>query len=136
MRPMSDRRRRREEAARPVREALKARVRRCEVCLERREPWQLAAHEIGLARGGLRQKALDQLYALLLVCRSPFPVDCHRLTQNEPEARQLARLRLSRPQDYDLTAFLRLTRPNAPLRLLPADVEAEIDYLRLLRGDR
>jgi len=122
-----------------VRTALKARVGRCEVCGRPRNVRDLAAHEIGRARGGVRQKALDQLYALLVVCRCPdfaTGCDCHRLTQAEPEARQLARLSLSRPEDYDLPAFLALTRPNAPLRILPAEIEAEIACLRLLRGDQ
>ena len=133
---MSERRRAREEAARPVREALKARVRRCEVCLATCEPMMLAVHEI--ANGPLRQAALDQLYAVLAVCWGPnywTQVDCHRLIQNEPEARQLARLLICRPEDYNLPAYLKLTRPGAPRRITEAEVMAEVAYLERTRPE-
>lgn len=136
MRQMSERRRMREEAARPVRDALKRRVRMCEVCLGTCEPMMLAVHEI--ANGPLRQAALDQLYAVLVVCWGPnywTGDDCHRLTQNEPEARQLARLLICRPEDYNLPAYLKLTRPGAPRRITEAEVRAEVAYLERTRPE-
>ena len=92
--------------------------------MKKRDAEFLAGHEI--ANGPLRQKALDKRYAVLVVCRYPYfrtQRDCHRLVQNEPEAKQLARLWLSRPDDYDLVAYLELTRPNAPLRIEQWEVD-------------
>ncbi len=127
MRHMSERRRLRAAEAEPVREALRQRG-RCEVCcLTGRLPEQLAVHEI--ARSALRQKALDQRYAVLVVCRGPDFIrqtDCHRAVQDEPEARQLARLLVCRPEDYNLPAYLKLTRPGAPRRITEAEVTAEL----------
>lgn len=82
----------------------------------------LAVHEI--ARGPLRQKALDQLYAVLVVCGV-----CHeRLGSRKkwPESKQLAVLKCSRPQDYDLEAYCRLVNENAPYRITEDEVDAYI----------
>ncbi len=135
LRHMSDRRREREDEARPTRVALKERLRRCEVCGRQRETWELAIHEI--SNGPLRQTSLDLLFALLAVCFGPnfaAQTDCHRITQEEPETRQLARLWLSRPEDFDLKAYLTMTRPAAPNRILPLEVAIEAATLRLERN--
>ncbi len=113
-----------------VRDALKAEVCMCEVCLRKRDPEQLAGHEI--ANGPLRQKCLDLRFALLVVCREPIwrtREECHRTVQNEPEARQLARLWLSRDYDFDLAAYNNLVNPRAPERITQDEVDVEIELL-------
>lgn len=87
------------------RRALVARVGRCECCgfdPQRVRPgmirWEIRCHEI--ARGVHRQKALDKRYAILVVCPP-----CHDDVDGWSEARQLAVLRRSRPQDFDLDAY-------------------------------
>jgi len=127
MRHMSERARLRADEAEPVRAALRRRG-VCEVCCRRGLlPEMLAVHEI--ANGPLRQKALDLTYAVLVVCRQPdfrSQTDCHRTVQNEPEPRQLARICVFRPEDYNLPAYLRLTRPQALRRISEAEVMAEL----------
>lgn len=84
-------------------------VGRCEIC--NHEPgraklgqidWRLCCHEI--ANGPHRQKALDKPYAILVVC---WWCNSERLTDKRlwPIARQLAALKRSRLQDYNLTRF-------------------------------
>jgi len=80
--------------------------------------WALYCHEI--ARGIHRQKALDKRYAILVVC----PV-CHDDLDNTaawPEARQLAFLNLSRPDDLDIPAYNALVGWG-PHRITERDVE-------------
>ena len=68
---MSEKRQRRNEQAREFRENLVLRVGKCEICNHR---WQqnppqtrrLCVHEI--ANGPHRHKAIDQAYAVLVVC--------------------------------------------------------------------
>ena len=109
MRPMSKKTAARTDECRPFREQLVLEVGRCEICghdpsrvLSGDVAWALHVHEI--ARGPHRQKALDARYAVLVLCWH-----CHmeRVHGNEdwPEARQLAVLRRSRPQDYDLVSY-------------------------------
>lgn len=130
MRYMSDRARERAEEAEPARVALRQ-LGVCEVCARRNLlPGDLAVHEI--ANGPLRQKALDLTYAVLVVCRHPdfrSQTDCHRTVQNEQEARQLARICVFRPWDYNLPAYLHLTRPAAPRRISEAEVSHEMARL-------
>ncbi len=84
-------------------------VERCEICGH--DPtrassgflaWRMVAHHI--ARGIHREKARVKRCAVLLVCWR-----CHteRVHGNEdwPQSRQLAVLKKSRPEDYDLAAF-------------------------------
>jgi len=117
----------RRRACKPFRETLKHEVGRCEICghdPNRVRPgwvsWVLHVHEI--ARGSHRQKALDKPFAVLVVCYR-----CHseRLDSRAewPEARQLAALKVSRPQDYDLPAFNTLVG-YGPRRVTQADVDA------------
>jgi len=78
-------------------------------------------HEV--ANGPNREKALDKPYAILVLC-----TNCnHQEVEDKrkwPQARQLAVLLRSRPNDYDLVAFNRLVNPNAPNRITPDEVAA------------
>lgn len=126
MRRQSAKFRARKREAKPFRDALKARVGRCEVCFH--DPrrvrsgfiaWNLSVHEI--ANGANRQKALDKAYAVLVVC----PL-CHEKLGGKgeyPESRQLAMLRRSRPGDYDLAAYNRLVC-RAETYITTEDVDA------------
>ena len=105
MRHTSTKRRHRQDEAAPVREELIARVGRCEFCGDDKSA--LCVHEV--LRGSHRQKALDQLYAVLCLC---WP--CHELMGGRPLAEQLAILRRSRREDYDLQAFHALAGRNYP----------------------
>lgn len=137
LKPMSKKRREREDEAVKVRDQLKADAGRCEVCLKPRDVSNLAGHEI--SNGGLRQKSLDKRFAVLVVCRWPDfakQTDCHRTVQNEPEARQLARLYLCRQSDYDLKAFNELVNPRAPNRITQDEVDAEVESLLAARNRR
>lgn len=109
MRHYTQKRRNRNDAVRETRRNLVREVGRCEICGHdpaRVKPgnvaWALHVHEI--ARGPNREKALDQRYAVLVLCWR-----CHveRVHGDEdwPEARQLAVLKRRRPEDYDLAAY-------------------------------
>lgn len=116
MRIKSTKRAKREREAKPFREALVRRIGRCEHCGTGRK---LCVHEI--ANGPNRQKALDQAYAVLVLCWNcnggPFE------NKGEwPEARQLALLLKNRPEDFNLAAYLKLTNPRAPLRITMEEV--------------
>ena len=88
------------------------------------KPWevsQLCCHEI--ANGPLRQKALDQPFALLVLCWwcNGYVVTDKKLW---PEARQLGVLRAKRPNDYDLTAYNALVG-YGPDRITEEDVDVQ-----------
>lgn len=112
--------------ARPFRKALIARIGKCEVCGH--DPnnvrpgwvaWELAVHEI--ANGANRQKALDKPYATLVLCFL-----CHEKLGGKgewPEARQLAVLRRSRGNDFDLPAY-NLLVGRGPDRVTLSEVDA------------
>jgi hypothetical protein len=124
MRSVSNKRRKRNAEAKPVRDELR-RLGRCEICGNVRGRFDV--HEI--CRGVNRDKALDKPYALLLVCRA-----CHDRMDSAsewPEAKQLAALARSRPKDFDLAAYLGLTSPNAPYRIEISEVleHMSTDYL-------
>ncbi len=96
-------------SCRDLRKALVAEVGHCEMCGHdplRVKPggirWQLACHEIG--NGANRQKCLDKRYALLVLC---WLCNSEKATDKAewPEARQLAALKRSRPEDYNLLAY-------------------------------
>ena len=128
MRKMSVKAHERYLAAKPIRDNLRQSVGRCEVC--EKSPHTLDVHEI--SRGVNRQKSLDKLYALLVVCRS-----CHDLlgfAKEWPEARQLALLAERRLFDWDLAAYLELTSPRAPRRI---EVEEVVFFMsdKLLKVD-
>ena len=130
MRHITLKREARERAAAPVRDALRERVGRCEVCGTPKMPNDLAVHEI--ANGPLRVKAIDKLFAVLVVCRLPNfrkQTDCHREVQEWPEPKQLALLYMRRSADYDLTAYLTLTNPRAMQRITQSEVDEQIQIL-------
>lgn len=137
MKRVSAKRRRREAEAKPFRDALKARVGRCEVCLSPRMVDDLAGHEIHNGYAG-RQVSLDKAFGVLIVCREPNyrkQCDCHATVQNESEARQLARLYTVRPSDFDLPAFNAMVNPRASNRITLSEVMAEVRKLTELARD-
>lgn len=123
MKRMSDKARARYAEAKPVRDSLRESVGRCEVCGNMPYFGNVAAldvHEI--SRGVHRQKSLDKLFALLVVCRL-----CHDKLGDAghwPEAKQLALLAEKRLFDWDLRAYLELTNPRAPRRIEMSEVVA------------
>lgn len=133
-------REKREAEAKPFRDYLVAAVGECEHCgcsptnRQGRMPalTRLAVHEI--ASGVHRQKALDKPYAVLVLCwqcnSGPF--------QNRgewSEARQLALLAKRRPGDFDLTAYLELTSPQAMRRIEIAEILEFMDEDYLTKQD-
>jgi hypothetical protein len=100
---------------------LCAEVGRCEGCGKRKRVNELACHE--LLAGPFRQKCLSERCAILVLA-----LCCHAKIQNESKPRQLGRLYLSRPQDFDLAAFLVLWC-RAPGAIEMAEVDAEIANL-------
>jgi ribosomal protein S14 len=118
MRQVSKKRQALMRKAKPVRDALRAEVGRCEICGTTKG--RLDIHEI--CRGVHRQVALDKRFALLVVCRA-----CHEelgSASQWPEARQLAVLARSRSLDFSLSDFLDLTNPRAPRRIEMEEVLA------------
>lgn len=126
MRRRTLKRAKRDRVADKWRKAQIAKVGRCEWCLKKRKPDDLTVHEIGLARGGNRVHAQDKAFSTLVLCK----IGCHQLLQNARETLELAVLKRSRPGEYDLAAHLFLTRPGAPKRIEPWEVEAETRKLR------
>jgi hypothetical protein len=100
--------------------ALKIEVGKCDWCQVPKSPEHLDADEI--ARGPVRSQALDQPYALLVMCRRD-----HDLAQNWSRARRLALLKIRRPLLFDLEAFHKLTDRRFPDL---ADVLREEERLR------
>lgn len=129
IRRQSSKARKRAAEAKPVRTYLIAESKACMICgaSERnlkhhpRETNQLCCHEI--ANGPYRQKALDQPYAILVLC---WHCNQHEVEDKAkwPEARQLALLRDRMSANYDLTAYNHLINPNAPRRIEPHEVDA------------
>lgn len=115
MKRMSDKAKKRYNEARPVREALRSEVERCEVS---GAVGPFDVHEI--CRGVHRQKALDKRFALLVVSRLAH--DELGSASKWPEARQLAILAERRLFDFDLKAYLELTSPRAPNRITLEEV--------------
>ena len=70
-----------------------------------RECSLLCCHEI--ANGPSRQKALDQPYALLVLC---WACNGYEVTNKArwPESRQIALLKYKSPEAYDLAAYNKL----------------------------
>lgn len=115
--PKSERRKKREAEARPVREGLIERVGRCEYCGRRHHG--LEVHEI--LRGGYRQKTQDEQCATLVLCRP-----CHNIMGGRDWAEQLAILRRSRPEDFNLIDFHALAS-----RVKPIHEEVDLWEMRL-----
>lgn len=116
MKRWSDKARKRFNEAKPIRDALREEVGRCEISGATGYP--LDVHEI--CRGVHRQKALDKRFALLVVCRQSH--EELGSASKWPEARQLAILAERRLFDFDLQAYLHLTNPNAPNRITLQEV--------------
>ena len=133
MRNMSAKARARFNEAKPIRDNLRQSVGRCEVCDRAYftgSVTPLDVHEI--SRGVHRQKSLDKLFALLVVCRW-----CHDQlgdARQWSEARQLALLAERRLCDWDLEAYLMLTSPKAMKRI---EIEEVIEHMKpeLLKVD-
>jgi excisionase family DNA binding protein len=120
MRRMSSKAKARFIECKPIRDALRESVGRCEICDRASAP--LDVHEI--SRGVHRQKSLDKLFALLVVCRW-----CHEKlgsAKEWPEARQLALLAERRLYDWDLEAYLMLTSPRAMKRI---EIDEVVKYM-------
>ena len=119
MRSMSAKTRKRIDECREFRLNIREEVGRCEMCRAYPRGLGLSVHEI--CRGAHRLKALDKRYAILVLC-----IACHRQIHNGrepwPEARQLALLKRSRPDDLDLPAYNKLVG-YGPNRLTALDVE-------------
>ena len=125
MRRISKKTAARASECREFRRALVAEVGRCEVCgHDPQRPggirWKLVCHEI--LNGPLRQRCLDKRHSLIVAC---WLCNSDVLTDKAawPEARQLAALLKSRPDDYDLRAHNLLANPSAPYRITERDVE-------------
>lgn len=116
MKRMSDKARKRYHEAKPVREALRSEVGRCEIS---GAVGPFDVHEI--CRGVNRSKALDKRFALLVVCRLAH--EDLGSASKWPEARQLAVLAERRLFDFDLKAYLELTSPRAPNRITLQEVQ-------------
>jgi hypothetical protein len=99
------------------RDGLREMVGRCEWC--GRHNFGLEVHEI--LRGGYRAKTHDQPCCQLVLCR-----DCHELMGGRDWAEQLAILKRSRCEDYNLLAFHALAS-----RCKPDDSEVELWSMRL-----
>ena len=135
MRERSEKRRKRENAARPARQALIALVGECEMCGARPvqgSTWagrRLCVHEI--VGGPHRQALLDRRHSTLVLCWlcNGGPAEDKSLW---PEARQLALLKRSRPEDYDLAAHNACINPRAPRRVTEEEVRI---YLEQFDGD-
>lgn len=119
----------RETAAKPVRQTLIVKHKKCMICGHSpQRPWRnkprelsrLCCHEI--ANGPNRPKALDKPFAILVLC---WWCNAHVVEDKGvwPEARQLALLKRTAPEDYDLAAYNALVNPRAPLRITPNEVE-------------
>jgi hypothetical protein len=108
------------KTAKKIRDSLIKRVGCCEICgTVARMHNPLCCHEI--ANGPCRSLALDKLFAMLVVCWRCNGELCDKASW--PETRQLAVLRLRRPQDYDLAAYNQLVNPRAPDRIREEEVQ-------------
>lgn len=113
----------REREAWQFRYDLCAEVGRCERCMRRKRVNEIACHEI-CSGNGLRQRALDKGYAILVLCQP-----CHDKTQIEKKPRQLARLYLAAQDRFDLLAYNLLVNPKAPKAIELDEVLAEVDLI-------
>lgn len=107
MRQWSKKRQQRWREVEEWRSRFKAEIGMCEVCRKHKAPEYLDGHELCI--GSLRQKALDQRWCVLVVCRP-----CHTMLESLTIPQQLAYLLLSRPEDYDLDEYYRLCQRRWP----------------------
>lgn len=71
----------------------------------------------------MRQKSLDKPFATLVLCWKCNGTDFEDKGE-WPQARQLALLKIRRPEAYDLVAFNEHVNPKAPNRITPEEVAA------------
>jgi hypothetical protein len=124
MRRNTPKRAKRNQDAKVWRDVHRKEVGCCDLCGCRKLDL-LEVHEIGLAGGPNRHKAMDKSYSVLVLC-SGFANDCHAKVQTWPEARQLALMLVKRPESYDLCSHLLLTRPSAIRRITQEEVDIEV----------
>jgi hypothetical protein len=107
MRAISPKRAKRLLEVSDFRRSLVERVGRCEWCWA--DCGGLCVHEI--SQGSSRQASLDEAACVLVLGTA-----CHDLLHRMPEKRQagLALLKLSRPEDYSLSRFWKVTGRNWP----------------------
>jgi len=129
LRRISKKARKRADEARPIRAALLAEHRECQICgASPRRPHRglplgcsaLAVHEI--ADGPSRQACLDKRFGCLVVCWA-CNSGCLKDALAWPESKQLAVLKRDRPQDFDLAAYNMLVNPRAKDRITVAEVD-------------
>lgn len=119
---------RRELAAQPIRKELLESFPACMVCgacpgkPHRNLPSELSSlsvHEIHSGSGN-RNKCLDKLYGLLVLCW----LHNQEMTDRKkwPESRQLAVLKQKAPDNYDLVAYNAMVNVRAPNRITTEEV--------------
>jgi len=116
MRCQSKKRRKLMVAAGPYRDKLIQATGHCQICRGRRK---LSCHEI--LNGPLREKVLTEPSCLLVVCWECNQELCNKTKW--PLPRQLAVLKRTAPQRYNLERVLYLRNPNAPYAVTEAEVE-------------
>lgn len=99
MRPFSKKRRQKNQAAEPIREAYRIKFRHCMVC--GKSPAD--AHEISSGTAG-RPLSIDKPETWLAAC---YSCNCFKLTDKKeyPVARQLAIKLIHDPENFDLEVF-------------------------------
>lgn len=129
MKGMSEKRRKRIEESRAVRNLLIAKVGECELCgTSPKRPKhrfmqhnELCCHEV--LNGPLRQKVLDELSCLIVACWK-----CNGDELNSkgdyPLARQLAIIKANAPWRYDRERVLRLRNPRAMSYVTEEEVDS------------
>ena len=120
MKAISPKRQNRLDETDAFRAAFRERVQFCEWCGN----LGMQIHEI--ANGASRSAALDQLYAVLLLCDS-----CHKELHKMPKAAALAVLQISRPFEFNLLRFWQLTS-----RCYPDRASVDVWVRRFTKGAR
>lgn len=120
MKDISPKRRKRLAETSDFRADFRERMQLCEWC---GKPGT-EIHEI--ANGASRSAALDQLYAILLLCAS-----CHKELHAMPKAAALAVLQISRPFEYSLAGYWRLID-----RMHPDQAAVDHWVRRITKGER
>ena len=120
MKSMSAKTRKRIDECREFRLNIREEVGRCELCGGPPTDWGFSVHEI--ARGPNRLKALDKRYAVLVLCYDCHNERIHNGPEKWPEKKQLALLKRSWPDDFDLPSYNALVG-YGPDRVTALDVE-------------
>ena len=128
MKRVSPKRRQRQAETDPWRDELIAEVNRCEYCGIHRA--SLIVHEI--ARGPDREAALNQRYAVLVLCQWCHD-SLHRMAGDDQRALGLALIRRNRPWDFSLGSYWSLTGRQFPYS---SDVTLWIKRLAFIGANR